>query len=196
MTTLLSVTNECLAIMGEAPLSTLNEDHEFKAAALSELAKAKEQVLAKKGTGWWFNAESLTLYANPTDGRIYLPDDTIGIIVFDSRPNLTKRGRFVYNLEGGTDIFPAGTILAGKLVRNLDIEDVPTTVAMLIAARTVLAFQNLYDGDQTKTRNLSALVQSLSVDAESEHVRNRKVNLFDSSAGVQRLRNIVRQSRS
>lgn len=181
--------------MGEAPLNSLNEEHEYKAAALNILEKIKLEVLSKKGTGWWFNAESLTLTVNPTDGRIYLPNDAIGSITFSSRPNLAKRGRVIYNLDAGTDIFPEGTVLESKLVRNLAITDIPTTVAILIACKTVLDFQSAYDGDQTKTRNLLVREGTLWVGAESEHTRNRKVNLFDTSAGVQRIRNIVRQAR-
>lgn len=77
----------------------------------------------------------------------------------------------------------------------IDIEDIPSSVAELIASKVVLEFQNLYDGDQTKTRNLTELVNQLSIAAVQEHVRNRRVNLIDTNERLSRVRNTINYSR-
>lgn len=193
MATRLDVVNDCLAIMGETPLNTLLETHAFKGAALSLLDAKNASMQSRGGQGWWFNTEQVKLTPNPQDSRIYLPGDTASVVVLCQRPQLTQRGRVLYDLTNGTDIFPAGTVYPAKLIRLIDFESVPSSVAEFIRATVVLRFQNDYDGDQTKTRNLSADLDRLRADAMSEHMRNRKVNLLDNSPGLARIRNIVRQ---
>ena len=76
--TTLDVVNDCLAVMGEAPLNTISEDHAFKVAAINILNRNSRNVQAR---GWWFNQEVLKLTVNPIDSRIYLPNDAGSFIV-------------------------------------------------------------------------------------------------------------------
>lgn len=195
MVTQLRVVNDCLAVMGEAPLNSLQESHEYKAAALNRLKATSERLQVRDGNGWWFNCETLTLTVNASDLRIYLPADIASMTVLDKRPTLAQRGRVLYNLDEGTDKFEVGTSYTARLVRLLPFESIPLTVAEYIAVETVLGFQNEYDGDQTKTRNLMQEATMRRMLAMSEHVRNRKVNMLDNSVGLSRIRNIVRQAR-
>lgn len=188
MTTELSVVNDCLAIMGEAPLNSLVEEHAYKAAALATLARASKTVQSRE---WWYNLENLTLTTSPIDGRLYLPGDVGTMRPVGTSSDLVQRGRVVYNLAAGTDVFAPGFSCAVQITRILALPDVPTSVADLIVAKTVLEFQNLYDGDQTKTRNLGELVARLQQEAKIEHIRNRKVNLIDNNERLARIRNHV-----
>ena len=192
MVTQLTVVNDCLAIMGEAPLNTLSEEHAFKAAALGVLSRVTGTVLAK---GWWFNLETLTLTASPVDGRLYLPSDVGTVLPFHKDANLAQRGRVLYNLTAGTDVFEQGFATTVRLTRLLPLEDCPSSVADLIAARVVLEFQTQYDGDQTKTRNLGELVGTLTTLAMAEHIRNRRVNLVHTSERLARITNVINYSR-
>jgi hypothetical protein len=189
MATQLDVVNDCLAVMGEAPLTTLQEDHEYKAAALNRLASENREIQSK---GWWFNMEEVKLVADPTDNRIYLPGDTLAITLACSA-KLAQRGRVLYNLSEGTDKFPAGTTYDARLTRLVPYEDLPQTAAAFVGVNVVLWFQNQYDGDQTKTRNLSLLREQRETAVMTEHIRNRKVNLLDSNVRLARIRNIIRQ---
>lgn len=192
MVTKIRVVNDCLAIMGEAPLNVLAEDHAFKEAALSTLDRVSSTVQSRS---WWYNMETLELTASPVDFRVYLPNDLGTLLPTHANMNLAQRGRVVYDLDRGTDRFPEGFTCTVRLTRKLEIEDVPESVAELIAARTVQEFQNLYDGDQTKTRNLSEAVQSRSIDANSEHIRNRRVNLVNTSERLYRVTSRINYSR-
>ena len=193
MASQLSVVNDCLAIMGEAPLNTLAEDHAFKSAAINALTRITNTILSK---GWWFNMETLELSTNPTDLRIYLPNDVGTVLPSHSNVNVVQRGRVLYDLDRGTDRFDVGFTLTVRLTRTLALEDIPASVSDLIAAKTVLDFQQLYDGDQTKTRNLIIEVAGLNTLANSEHIRNRRVNLIDTSARLNRIRNVINTSRT
>lgn len=192
MLTQLDVVNDCLAIMGEARLNSLAEEHPFKGAVIDKLAVENRRIQAK---GWWYNTESMKLLRDRLDKRIHLPDDIGATITFDNRPNLTQRGRFVYDLENGTYEFPEGTELASRFVRIVAFEDLPISAACYIAAEVLVWFQSQYDGDQTKTRNLMATRDTLLGDMKLEHIRNRKVNLFDSNARLQRIRLTINDAR-
>ena len=188
MATELTTVNDCLAIMGEAPLNSLVEEHAYKAAALATLARASKTVQSRE---WWYNLENLTLTTSPIDGRLYLPGDVGTMRPVGTSSDLVQRGRVVYNLSAGTDVFAQGFSCAVQITRILALPDVPTSVADLIVAKTVLEFQNLYDGDQTKTRNLGELVARLQQEAKIEHIRNRKVNLIETNERLARIRNHV-----
>lgn len=188
MATELTTVNDCLAIMGEAPLNSLVEEHAYKAAALATLARVSKTVQSLE---WWYNLENLTLTTNPIDGRLYLPGDVGTMRPVGTSSDLVQRGRVVYNLAAGTDVFALGFSCAVQITRILALPDVPTSVADLIVAKTVLEFQNLYDGDQTKTRNLGELVARLQQEAKIEHIRNRKVNLIETNERLARIRNHV-----
>ena len=188
MVTELTVVNDCLAIMGEAPLNTISEDHAYKTAAVTTLARVSRTIQSRS---WWFNMEKLTLSVNPTDARVYLPNDTGTLLPSHLYANLTQRGRVIYDLERGSDLFEEGFTCTVRLTRQLDIELVPDSVAALIAMQTVLEFQSLYDGDQTKTRNLVESVRLLQILATAEHIRNRRVNLVESSERLQRVRSVI-----
>ena len=190
MASQLSVVNDCLAIMGEAPLLAIAEDHAFKQAAVNTLARNSNTVQSK---GWWFNMETLDLSASPIDLRVYLPNDVGTVLPSHANVNIVQRGRVLYDLNKGTDRFTAGFTLTVKLTRTLALEDIPASVSDLIAAKTVLDFQQLYDGDQTKTRNLLIEVAALQTLATAEHIRNRRVNLIDVSARLYRVRRVINQ---
>lgn len=188
MATELTTVNDCLAIMGEAPLNSLAEEHAYKAAALATLSRVSKTVQSKE---WWYNLENLTITASPSDGRLYLPGDVGTVRTVGTASNLVQRGRVLYDLSTGTDVFSAGFYCAVQITRVLPLMDVPTSVADLIVAETVLEFQNSYDGDQTKTRNQMSLVARLQQEAKIEHIRNRKVNLIESNERLARIRNHV-----
>lgn len=199
MATRLSVVNDCLAVMGEAPINALSEFHTFKDGALSTLDRVTATVMAKD---WWFSMENLTLTVNPVDRRVYLPTDVVTFVPLDDRPTIVQRGRVLYDLKEGTDRFVVGETFDLIIKRSIPLEDMPASVGNYIARRTVLEFQHLYDGDQTKTRNLTIevygnpqmQVMGLRAEAEAEHIRNRKVNLLDNSLAVNRVRRAYRRS--
>jgi len=174
--------------MGEAPLSSILEDHTFRQPVLDKLTRINRRVQA---TGWWFNMEFLKLRVSPADNRIYLPQDVASTITVHQRPNLVQRGRVIYDLSRGTDQFTVGQEFAAQLIRTVPFEDTPVLFAEAIAAETIWEFQEQYDGDSTKTRSLAQRLQLARQEAKTEHIRNRNVNLFDNSVGIQRIRRVV-----
>lgn len=196
MLTKLKAVNDCLAIMGEAPLTNLDEEHAFKSGALDTLDRVDESVQAED---WWFNMENLRLETNPADHRIYFPTDTATLVPLWDRPNIVQRGRVLYDLKRGTDRFDDGASFEVVIRRRLALEELPNAVAAYIRRRVVMEFQDQYDGDQTKQRNLKAQVYGdpqvgtigLRGLAVAEHIRNRKVNFIQNSPGLNRVRRVT-----
>lgn len=199
-TTQLSVVNACLAIMGEAPINTLAEQHVYKTNALAILERNDDNLQSE---GWWFNTETLRLTVNPVDSRMYPPTDAATVRPgVNDRWRYVQRGRVMYDLLKGTDILDAATVLDVQLVRRIAFDDLPKSVAAYVARKTVLDFQQDYDGDQTKTRNLQLEVYGqpgvslgLKGIAEAEHIRNVGFNFIDNSERLSRITRRVNYSR-
>jgi hypothetical protein len=185
----LDVVNLMLGTLGEKPLSSLNDSHALLPAALGKLDKCNNEIQAD---GWWFNLEDVTLYVNPVDQSIYLPNDCLGVRTPSYR--LIKRGNRIYNLTGGTYVFTDAQ-LDVELVRMVPFEDLPEVAAQYIAAVAVLSFQSDFDGDTARARLLSAEVMSQKIKINSENTRNRKVNLLNSNVRLAYLKSFTRKAR-
>jgi hypothetical protein len=195
----LDVVNECLGTMGETPLNSLEDPHDFNGPAQNMLDKNTRAIQAK---GFWFNRESLTLAPSTLDSGIYLPGDFIAVRVpRDANTglphrNITQRGRRLYNTDGGTYVFTSP--LKVDLIRLVPFADLPEQAASHIAAVTVLQFQSLYDGDTAKARELNARIDGKDGTLAAlriEEARNTQANLLESNYRLQRLKSITRTAR-
>ncbi len=197
----LETVNACLAIMGEAKLNTLAEEHTFKGNALDILDRNDRSI---QGQGWWYNTENLKLVVNPVDHRVYLPGDamTVQPSIKGVRGRYMQRGRVMYDMQDGTDQFADNFTLQVELVRRVPLDDLPFSIQNYILRKTVLDFQQEFDGDQTKTRNLqievfgnaAANIIGLRGDAEAEHIRSVAVNLINNSERLWRVRRVISYS--
>jgi hypothetical protein len=185
---LLTVINDCLGTMGEAPLNAVDDAHPFRGACVSILNTVDREFQAK---GWWFNRESLTIEPSPVDGFIYLPGDAISVRTEDR--NLVQRYRRLYNLDGGTYVMTAKQDLT--IIRLVPFAETPELYATYAAAETVLRFQKRYDGDSDKTRSLTQERNEARIAANSEETRNAKANLIDSNPRLAYIKSTVRSVR-
>jgi hypothetical protein len=165
---IIDVVNDMLGTMGEAPLNSLNDSHNMKGAAQRILARFNKNIQAE---GWWYNREKFTALPELNTGKIYLPSDTIGV-----RGDFIQRGRVLYDPAKGTDVFTQPQTF--QLLRLVPFEDLPEIAAAYIAAAAVLRFQSDYDGDSTKTRELTLLAMAAKTEAKAEETRQVRGNLI------------------
>jgi predicted DNA-binding ribbon-helix-helix protein len=185
----LTVVNDMLGTMGEAPLNTLDDPHTFRGACLSTLDTHDKAIQAR---GWWYNMEDLELAPSALTNEIYVPGDTL-----EARcqfRNVAMRGRRLYDLDAGSYEFAAAVNLT--LIRYVPFDELPELGASYIAASAIQAFQVRYDGDTAKTRDLKEATLIARIEAITAHTRNRKVNMIASNVRLQRLKNLTRQARS
>jgi hypothetical protein len=186
--------------MGEVPLNTLNEPHEFKASALRILSRVDSTVQSK---GWWYNREELTLTPDPVNSWITLPGDALkvesgvrslrNLSRYRAKPYLVARGRRMYNtLTGSYEITEDVTV---QIVRQVPFDDLPQVVQDYITAWTVLRFQSLYDSDTRKREELAQEAARTRVEVVSEDVRQSRVNLIDINPRLQRIKSVTRSVR-
>lgn len=194
----LDVINECLGTMGESPLSTLEDPHAYRGAALATLANLNRQIQAK---GWWFNRETLTLSPSSLDSTIYLPGDFVSVRVprtveGAATRQIVQRGRRLYDTSNGTYEFSSAVYV--EVVRLVTFEDLPEVAAQHIAALTVLQFQSKYDGDTAKRRELMERIggpHGTHAAINTEETRDQQVNLIESNGRLQRLKFITKSAR-
>lgn len=173
----LEVVNGCLASMGEAPLNSLSDPHAFRGAALAVLDKKDKEIQAR---GWWFNTERLEITPSPVDSRMYLPGDVIELQSGNGR--YVQRGRLIYDTLDGTTQFDRPLTIS--IVRRIPFADLPDIVAAYIYAATVARFQQDYDGDSEKARNLLRDESMARAAANSANTRNTGANLLANNARI------------
>ena len=200
MASSLDVVNECLASMGEAPLNTLTEPHEFKNSALKALARANSRIQA---SGWWFNIEAIELVPNSTTAQIQLPGDCLkwqsGVRTADTllrgqpKPWLVERGGRIYDTR--TQAYEITESVVGELVREVPFEDLPQVINDYVAAEAVLKFQSNFDADNSKRQELVAAWQLSKINANSENIRQLGVNLLNNNSRLERIKRVSRRYR-
>lgn len=173
-TTELEVVNACLATMGETPLNTLEDDHSYKAAALSYLAQVNK---IEQKVGWWYNSEYILLTPD-VSGYIYVPTDALSIKTIDRMytPAYAQRGNRLYNVRDNSYEWPSAFWI--DLVRLIAFNDLPYHAADLVHYGTVMRFQREFDGDNTRYSQLSQDYSRARMELRAEDTRNRRPNLL------------------
>lgn len=167
----LDVVNACLGTLGEAPLNTLETDHSFKAAALDKLNTANLDVQKK---GWWFNTENIELKPDAVTKFIAVPQDVIKLSADVEGLTYTTRGKRLFDVQNGTYEFTKSVCI--QVVRVLPFADLPYHASSAIRDEAVLKFQQVYDGDATRYRELQGAAIVTRGELNAEEVRQRKAN--------------------
>jgi hypothetical protein len=181
----LTVINDALGTMGEAPLNAVDDPHPYRAAIVSILNKVDREFQAR---GWWFNREELTLSPGALDSSIYLPGDAISVRT--DNKNYVQRYRRLYNLDGGTYVFDKDVDVT--IIRLVPYEQTPELYAAYCGAEAVLRFQKRYDGDSEKTRDLRKEVEAAMIAANTEETRQVQANLIESNVRLSYIKSRVR----
>jgi hypothetical protein len=185
----LSTVNDMLGLLGELPINDLDAFHPVVPKATSVIATTNAVV---QGDAWWFNTETITLSPQAITKDILLPADTLSVDSVASIPHVAQRGPRLYNLDTASIEFdkPVAVVLR----RLIPFEDLPHNARAYVRARALLAFQNTIDGDAVKSREIKDEVNNTYAVLNSEHIRNRKVNML-TRPGVARILNNMRGAR-
>ena len=193
MASTLDVVNECLATLGEVPLNTLAEPHEYKASAQRYLARANRRV---QSVGYWFNTEVAVLPPSPATGHITLPADASSwrsgsrardtLTLGAPQPWLVQRGTRLYDTR--TRSYTHTEDAKGELIREVPFEELPPVANDAVAAEAVLRFQSSFDADNSKRQELGQSWAMATTALKAENIRQAGVNLIQSSSRLQRIK--------
>ena len=184
--TTLDTVNSMLALMGELPVNSVEDDHPLIPSALADLNEANSVVQSDL---WWFNVEYPTLVPQLTSGNLLVPTDAAAVDSLTEYPRLAIRGNKLYNLDEVTDRFVGP--LKVRLHRILPYDQAPIQARAHIAARAKLAFQMNLDGDQAKMQQLTMAVRDTYARLNAEHIRSAKANMLRRSGVMRNLQEIV-----
>lgn len=184
----LTVVNKMLATMGERPLPTLTTPHRFLNSAKAALAAELTTQLAR---GWWFNTEINVLTPQADTGQIVLGGDIINFKPARCQSQYVKRGGKVYDASKGT--YYIGGSVRASVIRTLSFEDIPDSAAAYFAACAVKNFQQDFDGDTAKGRQLDDEVQKTRIAAEADQTRYVQANLIEDNPRLQEIKRHMRR---
>lgn len=183
----LTVVNECLKTMSEAPLNTLvNEDHPYIAGALQALNIALVRELSLP---WWFNTEYATLYPDAVTKRISLPQNCLDIDPRSGDGYLVARGRYLYNRA--TQSYEFDTEIQVRYNSFLEFEELPILMKIYVMYSTVLDFCKSFDADAQRVNEVAQQYGMSRSTVKAADTRNKDVNMFQQVSTATKLNKIA-----
>lgn len=169
----LDVVNDCLALLGETSLNSLDDEHTYVADARRALRIAN---VREQGKGWWFNRERVQLTPDPQSNFIYVPEDTISIDPVSAWTHLVQRGRRLYDPQGAG--YAIGQPVLVTMLRLIPFEELPPPAAAYISLCTQRDFSKNFDADRAKVELLLRDQAEAIITLRAEDIRNAGVNLL------------------
>ncbi len=195
----LDAVNAMLAVIGEAPLSTLdgNALHADAVSARQTLHNTSRSVQLE---GWYFNTEQNYPLTPDRDGFITLPPNLVSV---DIEPlnalhgvDVVVRGKRLYDLENHTYAFPdPETCFKATVLLLLPFDELPETAKDYIAIRAGRRFQSEAVGSETLAQFTQQDEFSARASLMREQIRNADSNFLsprrNSTFGTQTISRIT-----
>lgn len=184
----LNVINDALSTLGEAPLNDADESHPLVPQIKRFLKEETNKILMRS---WWFNKEIVTLQPDAISKFIYIPADALSckvIVKSNYEELLVIRGRRLYNTDKNTYVMDRNVDC--YIIRDIPFEDLPANAQYAISIGTSRRFQQAYDADSQRVRQLEMDYREAMGVLRAEHIRNTNVNLIDKSTTIQKLHRI------
>ncbi len=170
----LTVVNECLKCMSEAPLNTLvNEDHPYIAGALGALQIALVRELSLP---WWFNTEYATLQPDAVTKKISLPQNCLDIDPRTGDGYLVARGRYLYDRANQTYLFDNEVNV--RYTSYLEFDELPILFKIYVMYSAVLDFCKGFDADPPRVQEVAQQYALSRSTVKAADTRNKDVNMF------------------
>lgn len=184
--TLLEAINTCLTALGEARVTSSEVRHPTVDLIKSTLVVRQRLLLER---GYWFNVTMVTMFPAP-DGTMEYPSNALSIV----GPNgnvFIPRGGLLFDVINNTDRFTSSQDL--KVTYNLNFEDLPECVAVMLTCDTAM---EIYTGDfgvDTTVQKLNADRANASAQCEMLHLRNVRHSTRE-RRGFRRIRNALKNA--
>jgi hypothetical protein len=177
-TTELDAVNQMLVVVGESPVSTLDENTLIESGMALRLLRSESRALQMRG--WNFNTdESATFLPDTVTGEVRLPLNTLSVTFHgnDTGGALTYRAGKVYDRRKQS--FALARSILADVVILLPFEDMPEPARNYVMIRSCRRFQDSQLGDGAlhqfeESDEMSAWAEFLGREAEdSDYNINR-----------------------
>jgi len=182
----LDAVNKILAIAGDSPVQTLEDEYIQAKLARQILTRASRDI---QSVGWWFNEEEEVSLIPDVSGNITLGLNVISAKANDDSGAIIQRGRRIYDRTNRTYTFTAA--ISADIVIGLEWDELPQTVRAHITDVACSIYNNDYFGAQEVKQQLQQNEQMSYITMKKEDIESRDVNLLQNS----RVRNIAFKNR-
>jgi len=143
-TTELEAVNECLANIGQSPVSSISGDIGVDAALALQLVRSVSRELQVRG--WYWNTDYDYPLTPNGDKEILLPANTFSVDPTgdDRDKDYVQRGRKLYDRKNRTYLFDDPVDV--EIVIGLEFDELPEAARRYIALRAARIFQNRVEG--------------------------------------------------
>lgn len=177
--TKLDAVNSVLAVIGEMPITTLEDTLNADAVlALRMLEDVVRDVLIE---GWYFNTDHGMEIAPDVNGNIELAPSVINIDIdprYSVGVDVVQRGNRLYDKKNHTYIFTQ-PIKGVSMTYHLDFDELPATAKQYVLALTKVKFQSNVLGDQVLHNALLQDLQRVRTAFVAEDIRQADRNMLD-----------------
>lgn len=177
----LDAINDILSAIGEPPVSSLDAEANADVAnARRILANQNRRVQSR---GWTFNIEkSVSLAPDVFSGMINFLPTFLKMTSTSGTTNYVKRGEFVYDTSGLTDIFTGPIVV--DLINLRDYDEMPWCFRDLIVSKAARQFNMRFFGDDSVEAKLAQEEQEAQVSCNEYELDFGNYNMLDGDAFV------------
>lgn len=175
----LEAVNKILAVAGDSPVQTLDDDYVQAKLARQILTRASRKVQAK---GWWFNEEEGVQLLPDVNGLIVLGYNVTKVMVLNDRGSVIQRGNKLYNRETRSFTFKGPVTV--DLVLALNWDELPQSAREHIVDVACNQYNNDYYGDDTIKEKLAANESLSLLLLRTDDTEARDVNMLNNSTAA------------
>lgn len=163
---LLTAVNLILPVLGEHPVTNVNQKHPTLAVILPVIEQTRREVLNR---GWWFNEYQYTVYPD-SEGICWLPSTTLRFTPDDRLS--TVRGNRLYSMD--TLSFQFTEKVVGILIEDVVFNELPESVANTVLYGAMVSAYMTDIGMEQVVQAWAGQQQQALAMATAEHLRNKQ----------------------
>ncbi|HWL80103.1 MAG TPA: hypothetical protein VNR89_04060 [Roseomonas sp.] len=148
LTTELEAVNAMLAVIGEAPVNTLEDSGLLDASMARQLLRDTSREVQTRGWSWNTDKGFPLTPTAPAPGEIIVPSDALQVDPVDTTIDAVIRGKRLWDRRNHTTLFDR--TVKCDIIRLLPFEDVPQAARQYIAVRAGRIFQDRTVGSEAR----------------------------------------------
>lgn len=169
----LDAINKIIAISGDSPVQTLEDDYIQAKLARQILTRASRDLQSR---GWWFNEEQNVPLVPDINGYITLAPNIISFSAIDDDGAYVQRGTRIYNRTKRSYVFSAS--IEADLIVGLDWNELPQSARAHIVDIACEIYNNDFFGAEDIKKTLKESFYASWLVLKDADTDSRDINLL------------------